>query len=202
MLTTLYVYMYIRTSISVRVSYNIDLYSNRSLSALRMALYILRTGIEPAILLAHPDEEFDYSGRRLSLPCLAFGSPPPVISWNSSVLGDESVNIYSEEFEDINGTLLVLSTLELCNSTPSDFSEYTCTATNAIEDQVIGTTSATFDLIPQGDYATHTIMIHGVVCIHTYTIPAQSAYLVIAYSSACVWSYYSMTLYGAINLWA
>ena len=74
-------------------------------------------------------------------------------------LDDESVNIYSEEFEDINGTPLVLSTLELCNSDLSDFTEYTCTATNAIEDQIVGTTSATFDLIPQGNCATPTISV-------------------------------------------
>lgn len=118
---------------------------------------LFSTEPEPALLLAHADNRFNVDGRRLSILCVAFGSPTPYISWISSNLGsieatinDTSVNIYTKEFLDRSGDILVLSILEACDSPLFVFFEYTCLASNDITGEVIGVSNFTFAPAPVG----------------------------------------------------
>lgn len=92
---------------------------------------------EPATLLAAPTEgEFVTHGPRLSATCVAYGSPQPDMYWT---INDEPVeegnytNIYNSIITDANNDILLISTLEICNTMFQPImGNVSCTARNGV----------------------------------------------------------------------
>ena len=75
--------------------------------------------LEPAILVLRPNGSFEYGGSRITVTCVAFGSPTPSVIWGSPTLGianlqhlmdtSDMINIYTEEINNTYGDALVFS---------------------------------------------------------------------------------------------
>lgn len=86
---------------------------------------------------------------RLSLTCAAWGSPAPQITWNLEDGVTSAFNVYTKEIQQSGGEILVVSVLELCNSTLLDYNkEYSCTAKSKVDQQ---RDESTFTLNPFGE---------------------------------------------------
>ena len=118
--------------------------------------------LEPAILVLHSNGSFEYGGSRISVTCVAFGSPAPTVTWGSPTLGitnlqqfmgtSAKINIHTEEINNTYGDALVLSTLEICDLNPSNNNmELVCTASNGITTNTLGDQNASILLDPYGE---------------------------------------------------
>lgn len=94
---------------------------------------------EPATLLAAPSNgQFISNGPRISVTCVAYGSPIPFIEWTQNGVAieeDGSTNIYRQgSFVDEDGDILAVSTLELCDAVFMRGADVTtCTTRNGIQ---------------------------------------------------------------------
>lgn len=108
---------------------------------------------EPAFLISVPESAHVFPGERVSVACAAFGSPAPVITWNSSSLGivdlgavvDQSVNVYVEAVF-LSSSGYILSVLEFCSFKDSYAADYMCTVANNANGILLGEASAMFTL--------------------------------------------------------
>lgn len=118
--------------------------------------------LEPAILVLRPNGSFEYGGSRITVTCVAFGSPTPSVIWGSPTLGianlqhlmdtSDMINIYTEEINNTYGDALVFSTLEICDLSPSTNNmELVCTASNGIATNTFGDENASVFLDPYGE---------------------------------------------------
>jgi len=102
-----------------------------------------------------------YSGSRLSMPCVAYGSPRPEIFWSSPSEGisnfqnedSPSVNIYTTNITDpTTGAPLLLSILELCDTNyNTSLLTIQCRAVNSLSGgglPALGVDVHTFELSP------------------------------------------------------
>lgn len=114
------------------------------------------TVYEPASLLVAPSSgQFISNGPRISATCAAYGSPIPSIQWTQAgevITQDSYTNIYTQTVEDQNGDILVISTLELCDSVfIVGTGNTTCTTVNGVEDREGRVWSATFTIDPRSE---------------------------------------------------
>ena len=117
--------------------------------------------VEPAILVAQSSSTTEvFPGTRVSLICAAFGFPIPNIMWSKDItplMTGGNLNIYTEQFS-VESDQFMLSILELCTSGSNDTGEYTCTASNDVQNgSVVGSASATFELIAECKSSTMTL---------------------------------------------
>ncbi len=121
--------------------------------------------VEPAFLVGVPSRPVQLSGGRISMTCMAFGSPEPTIVWSSmsqsindySALADSSVNVNTFIVTDpLTNLPLSVSVLELCAATYNDslVTDYRCTAVNSLTDSTqssLGSNTAVFDITPKSE---------------------------------------------------
>ena len=110
--------------------------------------------LEPAFLVAQPEDAEVRKNSRATFSCAAFGSPTPVIVWNSSSLvvadfsnhNDQGVSVYNQEVNTSENLTLVVSLLELCEVDEGDAGVYMCTAYNGEQGESLGIQSQSFEL--------------------------------------------------------
>lgn len=88
---------------------------------------------------------------RVSLTCVAYGSPLPFITWNIGLAevssSRDDISMFTEFVTDSGGRNFVISILEVCGIATSDSGNYTCTASSDASEVPLGSASATIQLI-------------------------------------------------------
>ncbi len=129
-----------------------------------IAIYL--SSAEPAFLVGVPSRPVQLSGGRISMTCVAYGSPAPTIVWSSasenindySAFAHPSFNVHNFVMTDpLTGLPLSVSILELCAATHNDsrVPDYRCTAVNSLTDfdqPTFGSNTAMFDINPTSEY--------------------------------------------------
>ena len=101
--------------------------------------------VETAAIVAHPP---DYSsvtaGQTIQLTCVAYGYPIPSITWkdvsNNLDLSDKVI----QNMVPTNHTKFLVSVLQLCDVTPAQNAEYSCSADNGLAAPAIANQSVRF----------------------------------------------------------
>ena len=89
---------------------------------------------EPAIIISYPQDVNALAGVSLMLTCVGYGTPMPVLRWQTSrkILGNDSRTQISEGNISTSSTTFVTSLLLLCNTSEDDIGNYSCAANNTV----------------------------------------------------------------------
>ena len=74
------------------------------------------------------------AGSSVTLACVAYGDPVPIISWNkgsSELTNSSTVTIYQDVL-NISGMTFMKSKLEICNVDGDDAGQYSCFAETSV----------------------------------------------------------------------
>ena len=83
------------------------------------------------------------SGDTITVGCVAYGDPPPYLSWRKDgveLANGSRIQIYEERVTE-SGFTFVKSILEICSTSVADIGQYSCSANNTL-----GFESADFEL--------------------------------------------------------
>ena len=83
------------------------------------------------------------SGDTITVGCVAYGDPPPYLSWRKDgveLANGSRIQIYEERVTE-SGLTFIKSILEICSTSVADIGQYSCSANNTL-----GFESADFDL--------------------------------------------------------
>ena len=110
-------------------------------------------------MVVAPSNQVVLEGGTLQVVCLAYGIPPPTITWwqgnDFEVRNATETTVYSKLFEE-GGYTFVKSTLEICDADIRDVAEYSCTADNGIRDSDTARFNVTLNT--------------GGTCVHVHTL--------------------------------
>ena len=103
--------------------------------------------IETAAIVIHPPAYSSVSlGQTVQLTCVAYGYPIPNVTWkdisNNLDLSDKVI----EKIVSTSSTQFLVSVLELCDVTPVQKGEYSCSADNGLAGPAIANQSVSFFL--------------------------------------------------------
>ena len=114
--------------------------------------------VVPAILVRPPALSRTLSSQPLRLTCVAYGIPTPMVTWTTTdgtrnftaetIAGGAStdnVRIVSRNVT-INGTVFLVSVLEVCATDTTYSKTYRCSADNGVSGDAIATSSAEFSV--------------------------------------------------------
>ena len=109
-----------------------------------LTIYTPHTAIPASITTPLPSPQVAFMERSLQLTCAAAGAPPPSYIWTK-----ESVPLANSlAFEVSDSGLLTILTVD-----SSSGGNYTCVATNAVGDQVVGTASTSTIVTAIGEWS-------------------------------------------------
>lgn len=91
----------------------------------------------------------------VNMTCVFFGLPPPLVNWtrydNVDLVGSAKFNIFSSEIQQVDGGVLVYSTLQIVDVNEGDTGTYMCTAFNQAHGPManINVTNHNFSVVVQ-----------------------------------------------------
>ena len=110
---------------------------------------------EPAAIVVRPPAiSSTLSSQPLRLTCVAYGLPVPAITWTTTdgrnltaeaIAGGNANKVrITARNVTVNGTVFLVSVLELCTADASDSKTYRCSASNGVSGDPIAKSSAEF----------------------------------------------------------
>ena len=103
--------------------------------------------VETAAIVAHPATySTAITGQSVQMTCVAYGYPIPNVTWKD-VTHDLDLSdkvIQNTHVVSANGTVFVVSVLQLCSVTMAQNAEYSCSADNGLTGPAIANQSASF----------------------------------------------------------
>ena len=101
-------------------------------------------GVEPAAIVVRPPAFSTVnSGQTVQMTCVAYGYPIPTVTWTDVSHNLDLSDQVIQKTVTANGTEFLVSVLQLCDVTPDQTAEYSCSADNGLAGPAIASQSAT-----------------------------------------------------------